>query len=296
MVDPILKWAGGKRQLLDDIVSLFPKDYQDRAFHEPMFGGGAVTFHVGPSEGTINDIVPRLMIFYEVVRDNPEELIEESRKLEEEYGNNEKKYYEARDEFNKPIRGEKLDKVREASLLLYLNRTCFNGLYRENSKGEFNVPFGDYSNPDFVREKQIRECSKILKNLEILNEDFEYIIDKAKPGDLVYFDPPYQPVSETADFTQYAKEGFDFSEQERLRDTCVKLDKNDVFFVLSNSWAEPVRELYEEVEKFEVNQVSAKRDISSKAETRGPVYEILVTNVSKELQRGKSQKKLASYG
>lgn len=293
MAEPILKWAGGKRQLLEDITALFPKDYEDRSFHEPMFGGGAVTFHLKPKNGTINDVNFRIMRFYEVVKNRPEELIEENKT--HGYGNNEDDYYEARKEFNNPARGEELDKLREASLLLYLNRTCFNGLYRENSNGEFNVPFGDYSNPDWVRESQIRNCSEVLQNLEILNEDFEYILDKAKAEDLVYFDPPYQPVSETADFTEYSKEGFDFDEQKRLRDTCKNLNERGVFFVLSNSWAKPVRELYEEVEEFEINRVSANRDISSKAETRGPVYEILVTNIPSELQRGKSQKKLASY-
>lgn len=293
MAKPILKWAGGKRQLLEEIIALFPKDFEDGSFHEPMFGGGAVTFHIEPKVGTINDINSRLMRFYEVVKNRPDELIEESEN--HQYGNNEVDYYNAREEFNKPVRGEELNKVREASLLLYLNRTCFNGLYRENSNGKFNVPFGDYSNPDWVREDQIRECSKVLQNLEIWNEDFEYILGKSEAGDLVYFDPPYQPVSETADFTQYSKEGFDFEEQVRLRDTCVELDEKNVLFVLSNSWAKPVRELYEGIENFDVHQVSANRDISSKAETRGPVIEILVTNVPRGERRGKSQKNLDSY-
>lgn len=288
MAEPILKWAGGKRQLLEDIVALFPKNYGSRPFHEPMFGGGAVTFNIEPKGGTINDVNPRLMRFYEVVRDKPEELIEENKTHEHA----ESYYYEVRDEFNKPVHGEELDKVREASLLLYLNRNCFNGLYRENSKGEFNVPFGDYKNPDFVREKQIRECSRALENLEILNEGFEYVLNKAEEGDLVYFDPPYQPVSETANFTEYSKEGFDFDEQKRLRDVCVKLNEGDVFLVLSNSWAKPVRTLYEKTEDFEVNRVSAKRDISSKAETRGPVYEMLVTNIPEDQQ---NQKKLTFF-
>lgn len=293
MVNPILKWAGGKRQLLEEILSLFPKDYKDRRFHEPMFGGGAVTFHIEPKEGTINDVNSRLMRFYKVVRDEPNELIEKNKT--HEYGNNKDDFYKARKEFNRPIRGEKLDKLQEASLLLYLNRTCFNGLYRENSNGKFNVPFGDYSNPDWIREKQIMECSEVLQNLDILNEDFEYILNEAKAGDLVYFDPPYQPVSETADFTQYSKEGFDFHEQERLRDVCVELGKRGALFVLSNSWAKPVRKLYEEVDEFGVKRVIANRDISSKAETRGSVYEILVTNIPKEEQRGKNQKNLDTY-
>jgi len=293
MVKPILKWAGGKRQLLEDIESLFPKDYKSHSFHEPMFGGGAVTFRIEPQEGTINDINSRLMRFYEVVKNKPEELIDENRS--HSYKNEEDDFYEARKEFNRPVRGEELDKVREASLLIYLNRNCFNGLYRENSNGKFNVPFGDYSNPDWVRKEQIRNCSKVLQKLEILNDDFKYILEKTDADDLVYFDPPYQPVSETADFTQYSKEDFDFEEQKRLRDTCIKLHEKGVFFVLSNSWAKPVRELYEKVEEFEINRVSANRDISSNADTRGPVYEILVTNIPVDLQRGKNQKKLHKF-
>ncbi len=293
MVKPILKWAGGKRQLLEDILALFPKDFKSRSFHEPMFGGGAVTFRIEPRSGTINDVNSRLMRFYEVVKNRPEELIEENRS--HDYGNDENEYYNAREEFNKPVRGEELDKVREASLLLYLNRTCFNGLYRENSNGKFNVPFGDYSNPDWIREEQIEKCSRVLRSLEILNEDFEYVLDEVEAEDLVYFDPPYQPVSETADFTQYSKEGFDFDGQKRLRDNCMRLEDDGVLFVLSNSWAEPVRELYEEVEEFEVKRVTANRDISSKAETRGPVYEILVTNIPKEMRKGKTQKKVSTF-
>lgn len=291
MAKPILKWAGGKRQILGEILSLFPKDYQERTFHEPMVGGGAVTFHIKPVRGTINDVNPRLTTFYKVVRDHPEALIEENKT----HKNDETYYYEARAEFNKPIHRGNLSPIREASLLLFLNRTCFNGLYRENSKGEFNVPFGRYSNPDFVQAERIQKCSRILANLEILNRDFSYVLDKAEPGDLIYFDPPYQPVSETANFTEYSKEGFDFQAQQRLRDVCVQLDEKGVRMVLSNSWATIVRELYETIDAFTIHRVTAQREISSKVETRGDVYEMLVTNVAENQQQGETQKDLLSF-
>jgi len=274
--EPILKWAGGKRQILGEILSLFPSDYASRTYHEPMVGGGAVVFAISPRRGTINDLNDRLMRFYEVVRDFPHELIEENKR----HKNTREYYYRARKEFNElafktPLTKE--ERIREASLFLYLNRTCYNGLYRVNARGEFNVPFGRYTNPDFVREKQILEASKTLKNLKLLNKDFNYILEEAEAGDLVYFDPPYEPVSETSNFTQYTCNGFDFEHQRRLRDVCVELDRKGVYFVLSNSWAEPVRRLYEGV--FEVIQIKARRDISAKVESRKPVYEMLVTNI-----------------
>jgi DNA adenine methylase len=285
MVEPILKWAGGKRQILKEILSLFPRDYKRRTYHEPMVGGGAVVFAIAPERGTINDLNDRLMRFYEVVRDFPEELIEENKK----HRNDRDYYYQARREFNKlAFKGELTHRERiiEASLFLYLNRTCFNGLYRVNSKGEFNVPFGRYSNPDFVRERQILEASKILKNLRFFKTDFSYVLREAKEGDLVYFDPPYEPVSETSNFTQYTCNGFDFEQQRRLRDVCVELHKMGVYFVLSNSWAEPVRKLYQQVDGFEIKRIEARREISAKVDSRKPVYEILVTNVPPSLRMG----------
>jgi DNA adenine methylase len=283
MVEPILKWAGGKRQLLSEITELFPTSYE--AYHEPFVGGGAVFFHLDPDAGTINDLNERLTTFYEVVRDHPDVLIEENKTHEhsEEY------FYEARSEFNEFLSESTLtheDRIREASLLLYLNRTCFNGLYRENSDGEFNVSFGRYTNPDWVQEQRIRKASRTLQGTQVFNTDFEYVLEETTSDDLVYFDPPYEPVSKTADFNSYHADGFDRDDQRRLRDAAVELTEQNVSVLISNS--PPVTELYEEHDAFSVTYVDATRAINSDASNRGEVAEILITNVQPEDQRRKT--------
>jgi DNA adenine methylase len=280
MVEPILKWAGGKRQLLSEITARFPVEYN--GYHEPFVGGGAVFFALEPERGSINDINMRLVNFYVVVREWPEDLIEENRTHEhsDEY------YYDARDEFNdfRSIDGKTREQaVREASLLLYLNRTCFNGLYRENSDGEFNVPVGTYTNPDWVRAEAIRAAHTVLQNTSIHNEDFEYVRDQVGRNDLVYFDPPYQPVSQTADFTDYHADGFDKDDQKRLRDVAVDLSDAGASVVLSNS--PPVADLYTECDEFSVDVVGATRAINSDADNRDEVAEVLISNVPQDEQQ-----------
>lgn len=272
MVHPVLKWAGGKRSLITKILKLFPANYKERTYHEPFIGGGAIFFNIKPKSGSINDIAPHLMNFYKIVRDKPNELITEAC----QYKRDKETYYKLLKVFNQ----SSISDVKRAALLLYLNKTAFNGLYRVNSKGEFNVPFGSYKNPTVVPKSRILSASKILKNIEIYNEDFSYIKDIVNEGDLCYLDPPYQPISNTANFTSYSKEGFDLDEQKRLRDLCVTLDEKGVLFVLSNSHAQSVRELYNKNERFRIKNVQAKRVISSKASTRGSINEILVTNIT----------------
>jgi len=287
MVEPILKWAGGKRQLLTEITARFPVDYD--GYHEPFVGGGAVFFALEPDRGSINDINTRLVNFYEVVQEWPEALISENQGHEyvDEY------YYEARDEFNelRTIEDKSREEaVREASLLLYLNRTCFNGLYRENSDGEFNVSIGNYTNPDWMRADAIRAAHSVLQNTTIHNEDFEYVRDEITRNDLVYFDPPYQPVSRTADFTSYHADGFDKEDQKRLRDVAVELSDAGVYVVLSNS--PPVAELYDEYDEFAVDVVEATRAINSDADNRDEVAEVLISNVPAD---EKQRKTLADF-
>jgi len=281
MANPILKWAGGKRQLIPDIIGMFPQNYRKLTYHEPFVGSGAVFFKIAPKHGSINDINHHLINFFKIVRDKPEELIEKA--LEYEY--DKELYYKLRTRFNE----EELNDLERASLFLYFNKTGFNGLWRVNSKGKFNVPFGRYKNPTIVPEDKIREASKVLKHVEIFNTDFTYIIETAEEGDLCYFDPPYEPVSETAYFTSYSAEGFDIDEQLRLRDTCLKLDDKGVFFVLSNSHVKQIVDMYNESDSFRIEVVQARRSINSKADKRGPVNEILVTNIPEELSRKGSQ-------
>ena len=283
MAEPILKWAGGKRQIITEVIDRLPFDVAKRQFHEPMFGAGAVTFALEPRSGSINDINPRLMRFYKVVRDSPRELI----KFNEKHKYTKNYYYKARERFNSGL-VDPLDPIEEASLLLCLNRSCFNGLYRENSKGEFNVPFGMYRKVDFVQEKRILEGSKVLRNLNIFNEDFSYVLREARKGDVVYFDPPYQPLSHTSSFNSYSQGGFDFSKQIELSEAFRHLDEMGVFVVVSNSSAKEILDLYKKLDRFELkSDVMAKRAINSKAGDRGKIRELILWNTPKELRPSK---------
>jgi len=306
MVKPVLKWAGGKRQLLDEIYSRFPKDYDH--FHEPLFGGGAVFFDLEPKNGTINDTNTRLINFYRQVRDSPDELIERLETFKDpesdpdpnrEFSKENRKgkeiknyYYQQRELFNRRPAGEDFEPLEEAALLLYLNRTCYNGLYRENSNGGFNVPIGRYSNPDWVRRDEIHAASEVLDNTDIKNEDFTYILDEAKEGDLVYFDPPYKPMSSTAYFTDYSADGFDQEDQERLLEATKKLDEQDVYVISSNSGV--TFDMYDEA-GFAVEIEGATRAINSDGENRDEVDEIIATNVASEKRKTAGQMGLTDF-
>lgn len=311
MAEPVLKWAGGKRQLLDELIARFPSDYN--LYHEPMFGGGALFFAIEPTGGTINDVNPRLVNFYKQVRDNPEAIIDKCKSYRDPNGepNHERPcsttawngstvesyYYQQRALFNRRVyddewSGSNEELIEEAALLLYLNRTCFNGLYRQNSDGGFNVPKGSYENPDWVQEDRVRAASELLSDVEIFNQDFDYILDHVDEDDLVYFDPPYEPLSTTANFTDYSEEGFDREDQLRLLETCKTLDKMGVYVILSNSGV--MFDLYEGA-GFIVELEGAVRAINSDAENRGEVDEIVATNVPPELRESQSQLSITDY-
>jgi DNA adenine methylase len=262
----ILKWAGGKRGLIQAILSTFPLGYEDRAYHEPFLGGGSVFFTIRPKRGTVNDVNTRLANFYRVVRDNPYALIEEASR----YTYDKETYYRLRDRFNKGG----LDPIEDAALLLYLNKTGYNGLYRVNSRGLFNVPFGTYRNPKIVPAEDIIIASEALRRVEIRSEDFSYLLDAASEGDIVYLDPPYEPLSRTSNFNSYSPTGFPWSEQVRLSEMIRELDARDILFTLSNS--EPAKKLYK---GFRIKIVHANRSINMKTTRRGSVREILVTNI-----------------
>jgi DNA adenine methylase len=268
---PLLKWAGGKSSLVKRIRSLLPRDLEKRGYHEPFVGGGALFFSLEPGRGSINDVNPRLMNFYRVVRDHPEELIEEA----SVYRYDEREYYRLRDRFNS---GD-ADEVEDAAILIYLNRTGYNGLYRVNSKGEFNVPFGRYDSPTIIYRNRVLKASKALKNIEIRSEDFTYVLDPAKEGDICYLDPPYHPASRTANFTDYAAGGFRLGDHARLRDLCVRLNEKGVVFVQSNSDTNYVRSLYEDT-SFKLFSLRTNRMLSSKVSSRSKGYDLLITNSS----------------
>lgn len=306
MARPILKWAGGKGQLLDELYTRFPQSYE--RYHEPFLGGGALFFDLEPASGTVNDTNPRLVNFYRQVRDNPSKLIERCRQFDDpeadpdeglEYAETNHKgkeisnyYYQQRARFNKRPYGEEYDELEEAALLLYLNRTCFNGLYRENADGGFNVPIGRYANPDWVRAEEIREASEILERVDIYNRDFEYVFEVVTEGDLVYCDPPYEPMSTTASFTDYSADGFDRDDQERLLEAAIELDRNGVSVILSNSGV--MYDRYDEAGFF-VDIEGATRAINSDGDNRGEVDEIIATNVPAEKRQKVGQQGLGSF-
>jgi len=312
MARPVLKWAGGKRQLLEEIYARFPAEYA--SYHEPFLGGGAVFFDLSPDEGTVNDTNPRLVDFYEVVRDRPDELVERLREFDDpesepdpdlafdEHDRRgdaiENYYYQQRARFNRRPCGEDWpadddDRLEEAALLLYLNRTCYNGLYRENADGGFNVPIGRYADPDWVQADRVRGASRVLEGTALHNADFEYVLEAAEEGDVVYFDPPYEPMSATANFAEYSAEGFGRDDQERLLETARELDERGVAVVLSNSGV-----MYGPCDDagFHVDREGATRAINSDATNRDEVDEIVATNVP-EGERGapSGQASLADY-
>ena len=306
MAEPILKWAGGKRQLLDELYARFPASYG--RYHEPFVGGGALFFDLEPADATINDANPRLVNFYERVRDEPEALIERlesfddpdadpdpSLPFHEETSRGrdvESYYYQQRARFNRrPYEGE-YDPVEEAALLLYLNRTCYNGLYRENGDGGFNVPIGRYANPNWVQRDRIRRASDVLASAAVRNDDFAYVLDVADPGDLVYFDPPYEPMSATANFNEYSAEGFAREDQRRLLDVASELDDAGVWVVLSNSGV--MYEPYADA-GFHVEIEGATRAINSDADNRDAVEEIVATNVPPDERRRAGQRELSGF-
>ena len=267
---PFLKWAGGKRQLLSDISTHMPRKFNN--YFEPFVGGGAVLFEIQPSHAVINDINSDLYNCYTVVRDSVEELIADLSKHE-----NDKFYYYEMRGLDLKEEYRLLSPVERASRTIYLNKTCFNGLYRVNKKGHFNVPFGKYKKPNIVNEEVLRSVSSYLSEneVEILDIDFEEALEGAAEGDFVYLDPPYDPVSETSSFTSYNMDGFGKDEQERLRDVFVELHQKGCQVMLSNSATEFILDLYK---GFRIEIVSASRSINSVATGRGKINEVLVMN------------------
>lgn len=270
----IVKWAGGKRQLLNQLEILFPKKFKN--YFEPFVGGGAVAFHIiktrKPKEIFLSDINEELINVYEIVRDNVFELIDLLKKHKEIHGKEGKEFYTNVRNQNPYV----MSKLSRAARFIYLNRTCFNGLYRVNSKGQFNVPMGKYDNPGIVQEKELIQISKLLKGVKLKVQSFEKILSYVKKGDFVYFDPPYYPLNK-ASFTTYTKETFLDKEHKKLFDLFVELDKKGAKVMLSNSSAPFILNLYKKY-KSKVKHVDATRMINCNAEKRGKVKEVVIMN------------------
>ncbi|QSJ20249.1 DNA adenine methylase [Nostoc sp. UHCC 0702] len=263
---PFLKWAGGKSRLIQQYISYFPKDYKN--YYEPFLGGGAVFFYLQPPSAVLTDINAELITTYRCVRDNVEELI--CLLKEHKIKHNRDYYYDVRANSG----GTALEK---AARLIYLNKTCFNGLYRVNSQGQFNVPLGRYENPNICPENLLRAASSALSTSKIKQADFTDVLNQATSSeDFVFCDPPYHPISSTSYFTGYNSNSFGEKEQEFLRDTCAELASRGVKVMICNSDCDFIRNLYKKI-KFNIYRIKASRSINSNTKRRGRIDELLIT-------------------
>jgi len=260
---PFLKWAGGKRRLLPQLVESMPGEWG--TYFEPFLGGGALFFATEPCRAVLSDSNERLVRTWRCVRDNPGALIESLSDCPHD-----PEFFQAQRERNIDAESD----LDVATWMLYLNRTAYNGLYRVNGQGRFNVPFGRYENPTICDSVRIRRCSEALRGVSIEHRDYMAILDHAVEGDFVYFDPPYVPLSDSASFTAYTRDGFTLDDQVRLRDLARTLKERGVAVLLSNSSAPKVYELYKE--GFGLREVMVGRAINSKRDGRGKVAELLI--------------------
>ena len=274
---PFAKWVGGKRQLVQQFkdMNLYPPygfDPKTATYFEPFVGGGAMFFDLLPKKAFLSDMNAELVITYNVIKADVEALI---KKLKVHKAKNSKEYFLKIREQNI----EKLSDTAIAARFIYLNRTGFNGLYRVNRSGKFNVPYADNKNPLICDEINLKKVHNALKNTKILHQDYKKVLDKAKKGDFIYFDPPYYPVNKTSSFTSYTKEGFLEKQQEELRDIFMDLHKRGCFVMLSNSDTKFINELYSGLGKqIVINKVFAGRAINSKGSGRGKIQEVVVIN------------------
>ncbi|OBQ13872.1 MAG: DNA methyltransferase [Anabaena sp. LE011-02] len=265
---PFLKWAGGKTRLISQYKDYFPQHYQ--TYYEPFLGGGAVFFYLQPSKAVLTDINADLILTYRCVRDDLEDLITSLQAHKQRH--NSDYYYDVRNSYT----GTDLEK---AARFIYLNKTCFNGLYRVNSQGKFNVPVGKYKNPGICQEEILKLASESLKKVEIKQANFDEVLNYATgSNEFVYFDPPYYPLNKTSNFTAYSNFCFDENQQIKLRDIFIKLANKGVKVMLSNSDCPFIRDLYSD---FNIHTISAARSINSNAQKRGKITEVLVTSYKK---------------
>ncbi len=275
ILSPIVKWVGGKRQLLGDIESVIPKKFT--TYVEPFVGGGALLFHIQPKKAIINDFNEELINIYEVVKNQPNELIEI---LEEHERLNSEDYFYYVRALDRKENYNEISQNERAARIIYLNKTCYNGLFRVNQAGQFNSPYGRYKNPNIVNTPTVLAMSKYFNsnNVKIMSGDYRNALKNLKKGSFVYFDPPYMPVSSSAYFTGYTENGFDKQQQIELKKECDKLTSKGIKFLLSNSDHPFIRELYRD---YEIITVRAKRSINSNGNKRGEINEVLVRNYGK---------------
>ena len=272
---PFVKWVGGKRQLLKqfELMNLYPPkgfNSSKSKYFEPFVGGGAVFFDLLPQNAVLSDMNEELVISYNVIKNNVDDLIKSLRK----HKHNKEYFLKLRKKDPK-----KLSDIETASRFIYLNKTGFNGMYRVNRLGGFNIPFGDQKNPLICDEENLLKVSKALKNIKIVKRDFKAVLKEAKKEDFIYFDPPYYPLNKTASFVAYTANGFLEKEQEELRDTFFELHKRGCFVMLSNSNTDFIKKLYSRLDKkMKVHKVDATRMINSDASKRGKIKEVLVIN------------------
>ncbi len=265
---PFLKWAGGKGRLLEQYRRYFPQQF--RYYHEPFLGGGAIFFYLQRicRQAVLTDLNAELVNVYRCVRDDVEELIALLQTHQAQHGHD--YYYDVR------AQTQWQSSTQRAARLIYLNKTCFNGLYRENSKGHFNVPMGRYKNPRVCDPETLRQASTALQSTDLLCAEFTQVLEQAKtPQDFVYFDPPYHPISATSSFTGYNRYGFRAEDQERLQQTFAQLAACGVKVMLSNSDCEFIRNLYQD---FHIAEIQASRAINSNAKRRGKISELVITS------------------
>lgn len=291
---PFVKWVGGKTQLIDQLEALLPADFdkwENVTYIEPFVGGGAMLFymlqtHSNIKSAVINDINPDLTTCYKVVKESPSELVQSLKEIQKEYyalksEEVRKQFYlQMRDEFNTKA----LDDIRNTTLFFFLNRTCFNGLYRVNKSGFFNVPFGKYETPTICDANTIYADSELLQNVEILTGDYQQTLQYAKGNTLFYFDPPYRPLNSTSSFNDYSKEVFNDIAQKRLKEFCDQVEQAGYKFMLSNSDCKDMffDDLYLQ---YTIARVWASRSVNANPKKRGKLQEILVRNYSETKQK-----------
>ncbi len=271
LVKPFLKWAGGKRQIVPEILEHIP-DKGIKTYYEPFLGGGAVLFSLQPQKARVNDLNKELVNVYLVIKNQVEALIQDLEKHK-----NDKDYFYKIREMDRGAEFRKMTDVQRASRIIYLNKTCYNGLFRVNSKGQFNTPFGRYKKPNIVNAPVLRAVSDFLSNndIELMNTDFDVAVKGADKDSFVYLDPPYHPISDSSFFTGYTFNGFSLDDQIRLKKVCDNLNKRGCKFLLSNSSAEFIFDLYKD---YKIKVIAAGRNINSIAKARGDVNEVLIRN------------------